>query len=356
MAYLHNFDPFALQFPEFLAGFGLAGVRWYGLAYLAGFVGGYYAILLKVRKGQSQLSEVQVADFVTYAAIGVLVGGRLGYALFYSTELWLSFDSHFPYWGVLKVNEGGMASHGGILGVLMVSWLYSRRHKMSFLHLQDVTVFGGAIGFFFGRLANFVNGELYGRESAADFRWAVKFPQEMFLWLQKDFGKLKAVGPAVDALQSVQTPTGPVEVNAKLWSTWLENYGPDPAARERVTEVIEGLIYQVQGGNSAVSDALKPVLTPRHPSQLYQAVLEGLLVFLALCWIWRKPQKPGVLSGWFATLYCSARIVGEQFRMPDAHIGFQLWGLTRGQWLSIGMLLVALAWLGYTYSRKVEKI
>lgn len=356
MAYLHNLDPFALQFPAFMANWGLAGVRWYGLAYLAGFVGGYYAILLKTRWGQTQFKEDQVADFVTYGAIGVLAGGRLGYCLFYAPELWATFDSHFPYWGVLKVNEGGMASHGGILGVLAVSYLYSRRHKMSFLHIQDCTVFGGAIGFFFGRLANFVNGELYGREAPATYKWAVQFPQEMYLWLQKDFPKLKTLAPAVEQLHSVNTPNGALEVNGKLWGTWLENYGADHTARERVSEVIENLVRQVQDGNPAVSEAMRTILTPRYPSQLIQAVLEGLLVFVALCWIWRKPQKPGVVSGWFATLYCSARIIGEQYRMPDAHIGFQLWGLTRGQWLSIAMLLVAMMWLGYAYYRKSEKI
>jgi phosphatidylglycerol:prolipoprotein diacylglycerol transferase len=178
----------------------------------------------------------------------------------------------------------------------------------------------------------------------------------MILWLQKDFSRLKTLGPVVDELKIVNTPSGLVEVNSTLWARWLENYGPDPTARDRVSEVIEGIIFQVQANNSVVTEALRPVLTPRYPSQLIQAVLEGLLVFIALYWIWRKPQKPGVVSGWFATLYCSARIVGEQFRMPDAHIGFELWGLTRGQWLSVAMLLVALAWLGYAYSRKVEKI
>lgn len=356
MAYLHNLDPFALQFPEFLNHWGLAGVRWYGLAYLAGFISGYYAILWKTRRGQTQFQESQIADFITYGAIGVLVGGRLGYCLFYSPDLWLSFDSHFPFWGVLKVNEGGMASHGGILGVLLVSWLYSRRHNMSFWHVQDCTVFGGAIGFFFGRIANFINGELYGREAPANLSWAVKFPQEMILWLQKDFSKLKELAPVVDELHIVNTSTGPVEVTSSLWTTWLENYGPDPNAREKVSDVLENIIYQVQNGNTAVAEALRPVLTPRYPSQLIQALLEGLIVFIALCWVWRKPQKPGVVSGWFATLYCSARIIGEQYRMPDAHIGFQWLGLTRGQWLSVAMLLVALAWLGYAYTRKTEKI
>jgi len=346
MAWVHNLDPFAIQITETF------GVRWYGLAYLGGFLGGYYAILLKTRWGQTKFKETQVADFITYAAIGVLAGGRVGYCLFYAPDLWLSFDSTFPYWGVLKVNEGGMASHGGILGVMLVCWMWGRWHKMSFWHVLDLTVFGSALGFFFGRLANFVNGELYGRAAGEGVKWAVKFPQEMILWMQKDFNKLRDLGPAVDQLKSV----GPLEVNSTLWKTWLDNWGPDPTARNKVSDVIEGLMQQVQAGNQAVTDALAPVLTARHPSQLYQAFLEGLLVFLILCWIWRKPQKPGVIGMWFGTLYCGARIIGEQFRMPDAHIGFQLWGLTRGQWLSIAMLLTAVALLIWAYRRPVEKI
>ncbi len=350
MAWVHNLDPFAIQITETF------GVRWYGLAYLGGFLGGYYAILLKTRWGQTQFKEIQVADFITYAAIGVLAGGRLGYCLFYSPDLWLSFDNHFPYWGVLKVNEGGMASHGGILGVMLVCYLYGRWNKMSFYHILDLTVFGSALGFFFGRLANFVNGELYGREAPATLKWAVKFPQEMTLWLQRDFPRLKDLAPVVDQLKTVPAPSGPIDVNAGLWKTWLENYGPDPTARNRVSEVLESIIHQVQNGNAAVTEALAPILTPRHPSQLYQALLEGLLVFLIMCWIWRKPQKPGVMSAWFGTLYCGARIIGEQFRMPDAHIGFQWLGLTRGQWLSIAMMLTAIGYLMYAYRRKVEKI
>lgn len=350
MAWVHNLDPFAIQITQTF------GVRWYGLAYLAGFLGGYYAILLKTRWGQTRFKEAQVADFITYVAIGVLAGGRLGYCLFYSPELWVSFDSHFPYWGVLKVNEGGMASHGGILGVMLVCWLWSRWHKMPFWHCLDLTVFGSALGFFFGRLANFVNGELFGREAGAAVRWAVKFPQEMVLWLNKDFNKLRDLGPAVDQLKSVSNADGSLEVNSTLWRSWLDSYNPDPSARAKVSEVIEGIINAVQAGNQAVTEALAPTLTARHPSQLYQAFLEGLLVFLLLCWIWRKPQKPGVVAMWFGTLYCCARIIGEQFRMPDAHIGFQLWGLTRGQWLSVFMLLTAAALLIWRYRRKDAKI
>jgi phosphatidylglycerol---prolipoprotein diacylglyceryl transferase len=351
MAWVHNLDPFAIQFTETF------GVRWYGLAYLMGFVLGYIAILRMSRRGSTQFkSDEKIADFVTWIAIGVLAGGRLGYGLFYSPDLFWTFDSHFPYWGLLKVNEGGMASHGGILGVMMICWLYARRNQMSFLHILDLTVFGGSIGFFFGRLANFVNGELFGRAAPEGLMWAVKFPQEIPGWLRDNFPKLYQLGPAVDALGEVKQDGSSMPVNAELWNSWLDNFTPDYSARESVHLTIESLIRAVQNGNQKVTELLAPVLTARHPSQLYQAFLEGLLVFTVLCWLWRKPQEPGVIGGWFGVLYCSARIIGEQFRMPDAQIGFELFGLTRGQWISIGLLIVAIGWLWSAYRADRQKL
>lgn len=352
MQYVHNLSPFAIQFTENF------GIRWYGLAYLTGFVLGYYAILLMTRRGGTLFKEEGIADFITYCAIGVLVGGRLGYCLFYAPDLFTSVDNHFPYWGALKVNEGGMASHGGIMGVMVVCWLYARSHRMPVLHLLDLVVFGGTLGFFFGRIANFINGELYGRPAPATMAWAVKFPQEMLLWLQKDFPKLTTVGPAVDALKEIKTPDGQtVQVSSSLWQSWLEAYNHgDFLARAHVHETIEALIKATQQHNAAVIQALGQILTPRYPSQLYQSLLEGLSVFLVLCWIWRRPQKPGVVAGWFGVLYAIARIIGEQYRMPDVQIGFQLFGLTRGQWLSIALIAVAVVWLAYCYRRPVERM
>jgi phosphatidylglycerol:prolipoprotein diacylglycerol transferase len=223
---------------------------------------------------------------------------------------------------------------------------------------MDMVVLGGSVGFFFGRIANFINGELYGREAPAGLSWAVKFPQEMNLWLQKDFGKLSSLGPAFDALKEFKTETGEmISVNAQAWQAWLEGYmHHDMTLTQHVHEGIQALIAATQQHNQAVIAALGQALTARYPSQLIQCVLEGLLVFLILCWIWRKPQKPGVIGGWFGVLYCTARIIGEQFRMPDVQIGFQLWGLTRGQWLSIGLLAVAIIWLIVCYRRPVAKI
>lgn len=346
--YVHNIDPFAIQFPDAMVQWignfpeGL-GIRWYGLAYLAGFICGLYLARLMIRRGNSPLTEQQLYDFVTYTAIGVLAGGRIGYALFYAPELLTEFGGGFPFWGVLKVHQGGMASHGGILGVLLASYLFSLKHKLPFWHLQDLTVFGGALGFFFGRIANFINGELYGREIQSHVAWAVQFPQEMYLWGQDKLSKLNELSGAVEKLGQVTTAMGEtLTLNAATWKGWVMNYRTDTGSRQSIELVIEKLIFATQNGNEEVRLALAQVLTPRHPSQLYQSLLEGLLVFLILAWIWRKPRKPGVISCWFGILYCAARVLGEQYRMPDAHLGFQALGLTRGQWLSIGLMAIAM--------------
>jgi phosphatidylglycerol:prolipoprotein diacylglycerol transferase len=352
MVWVHNLNPFAIQLTETF------GIRWYGLAYLAGLVLGYLITLQMTKKGATLFKAEQLADYGTYCAIGVLAGGRLGYCLFYSPELLASFDGVFPYWGVFKVNEGGMASHGGILGVLLVAYLYGRANRIPWLHCLDVTALGASLGFFFGRIANFINGELYGREAPADLSWAVKFPQEMGLWAQKkDIAKLVSLKDTVEALKEFKTASGElIQVKGTEFATWAENYASDYGSRLKVQELIEAIIKAVQSHNSEVTAALGQVLTPRYPSQLIQSVLEGLLVFVALIVLWRRPQKPGVIGAAFGSLYCVARILGEQYRMPDANIGFQLWGLTRGQWLSIAMLFVGIAFWAWAYFRPAEKL
>lgn len=321
---VHNLDPFAIQFTQNF------GIRWYGLAYLTGFILGYLVMQYVSKKGNTPLKKEAIADFVTYAAIGVLVGGRLGYCIFYGPELFTSFDHQFPYWGALKVNQGGMASHGGILGVILVCWLYARKHKIPFLHLLDMVTFGGSLGFFFGRIANFINGELYGRPAPAGLSWAMKFPQEMYLWADKQVSKLMSLGPAAQDLGFIKTGHGNVPVDVATWQGWVQNYRRDLGAHNLVNSAIDQMILAVQHGNEKVTQALSLVLTPRYPSQLIQALLEGLMVFLILVWIWKKPRKPGVIGGWFGILYAIARIIGEEYRMPDVQIGYQLFGLTRG--------------------------
>lgn len=170
----------------------------------------------------------------------------------------------------------------------------------------------------------------------------------MYTWGARSLEKIKTLAPAVENLNP--------PIHSDTWLGWISNYAVDTGSRNAIHDGIEKLILATQTGNQAVIDALSLVLTARYPSQLIQALLEGLLVFIILVWIWRKPQKVGVVSGWFGVLYCLARIIGEQFRLPDAHIGYQWLGLTRGQWLSFALLAVAIVYLAVAYKRNSQKV
>lgn len=320
--YLHTLNPFALQIS------GNLGIRWYGLAYVAGFLIGYWIIQWLARTRLSPLSPEKAGDFVFNVALGTIIGGRLGYCLFYNPDLFLKFTSSFPFWGVFAINEGGMASHGGIVGIIVACLWYGKKHGVPALHLFDLTTLGGTAGVFFGRIANFVNGELVGRPVESAVPWAVKFPQDILAWPGKDPERMASLASVVDK----------IGISSETWHAWLTNSPWDPAIWNRVHETLARIIEAVQTGNSAIQESLRPLLIARHPSQLYEALLEGTFLFICLALIWRTPRKPGVIAGWFFVLYSIVRIIGEQFRMPDAHIGFQLFGLTRGQWLSIVML------------------
>ncbi len=355
--YVHNLDPFAIEFSEGfnIGSFPLEGIRWYGLAYLAGFIIGYFTIRAMAKRKTTPIKIGEVADFITMVAFGTMIGGRLGYCLFYAPQLLIDFSLSPPFWGALKVTEGGMSSHGGMLGVILVCVWWAKTRKIDVFHTIDLVVFGGAMGFFFGRLANFVNGELYGREAPADLSWAVKFPQEMYLWTKESLSKLTEISPAVEKLGEITTAKGEiVKLTADSWKNWVSHYRTDGQSWNLVNEVIEKLILATQTGQTQVIEALAPFLTPRYPSQLIQSLLEGLLVFILLNIIWLKPRKAGVVSAWFGIFYAVARFIGEQFRMPDAHIGLQLWGLTRGQWLSIGMLLLVFGYLFWAMRRDAK--
>lgn len=348
MTYVHDLNPFAIQFTETF------GVRWYGLAYLTGFVVGYIAAVYMARRKLILLTEQQLADLAFYSAIGTLAGGRLGYCLFYAPELFTEFNSETLWWAPLQVWHGGMASHGGMMGVMFSSWLFGRIHKIPFWHLLDITTFGGSIGFFFGRIANFINGELYGREAPAGLSWAVKFPQEMLVWGSGEVDKTRALGPAVSALKEIPSSNGLLQVNVDTWNQWVNSYASAGGASELIRTAKESLIHATQTGRTDIITLLEPVLTPRYPSQLIQSLLEGLMVIIVLVIVWKKPRKPGVMSCVFGASYAVARILGEQYRMPDAGIGFQALGLTRGQWLSVGLLVVSLGVM-YVVSKRPTK-
>jgi phosphatidylglycerol:prolipoprotein diacylglycerol transferase len=341
--YIHNLDPIALSIP---LGFTTVLIRWYALSYITGFFLGYLIIRWMAQRGRSQLTVLQASDFVFQVALGTIVGGRLGYCLFYAPELFLDFSGQLPFWGPLAIHKGGMASHGGIVGIVVSCLLYARRFNISSWHLMDLTTLGGAAGVFFGRIANFINGELVGRPVQSSVPWAVKFPQDILLWPSYEPARLPALGPIVQQ----------IGVQPEQWQNLVRRAYADQGAFNSLGQILDKLLLRIQHGDSALSQALAPLLDARHPSQIYEALLEGLLVFVVLALIWRRPRKAGVITGCFFCIYAVVRIIGEQFRMPDAHIGLQLFDLTRGQWLSLAMLLLGLALLRYTTRRDAPRL
>lgn len=347
--WVHNLNPFLIQFSSSF------GIRWYGLAYLTGFIVGAMLMVFIAKRGRRAIDPDLVTDYITYVVLGVMIGGRLGYAFFYSPDLLTDFSTRFPFWGVLKVWEGGMASHGGMIGVLVAALLFARRHKLDWRHLGDLTVLGGSVGIFFGRIANFVNGELFGREAPPGAWFAVKFPGEMFLWLKHDREKA-LTDLSADQLPKLVDAAKTLHFDPAVVQGWISSVRTSQASRWQIQELINQIIAAIQSGNEATRAALGAFLTPRYPSQLFEACLEGLLLFLIAFFFWRKPRKPGVVGSLWLVCYAIVRIIGEQFRLPDADIGYQLWGLTRGQWLSIGMLAIAIGLLVWTSRRRVPVI
>ncbi len=315
--WVHDLDPVA---------FG--PVRWYGLSYILGFFLAFLLMRRVARVGISPIAPAQVADLVLWVGIGILLGGRLGYALFYSPALFVTFSTDIPFWQLLNIREGGMASHGGMLGGVVAALIFAHRHGLDRFFLLDMLAFGGPLGLAAGRVANFINGELIGRPAPEKLPWAVKFPQEIRDW--PDERQLQLY----DALP----PPGQVRLELQQWH---------PAT----------IVQLMRDGERQVIDIVEPMLTARHPSQLYAAVLEGLVVFAVLLFVWRKPRVPGLIASLFAITYACGRILNEFFRQPDAHIidaEFALLGVTRGQWLSLLLLAVGVWGLWYTRRRKAQ--
>jgi phosphatidylglycerol:prolipoprotein diacylglycerol transferase len=251
----------ALPFPAIdpvLIQIGPLAIRWYALAYIGGLVVGWQYLRWLVRRPGWQLTPEALDDLLLYVTLGVVLGGRLGYILFYRADFYLAEPLE-----ILKVWQGGMSFHGGLLGVLAACALFARRRGVAFLETADAIACATPIGLFFGRLANFINGELWGRPS--DLPWAIVFP----------------------------------------------------------------------GGGPL----------PRHPSQLYEALLEGVLLFALVTWFALRPRPPGAegrLGGIFLIGYGAARSIAELFREPDAHLGFLMGGITMGQLLSLPMVLIGI--------------
>ena len=306
--YVHDLNPVALPI------FG--GLRWYGLAYLFGFIGGFVLLRHLAQRGLWVLQPEKTADFIAATALfGVFLGGRAGYILLYHLPKvgWAGFAKD-PLL-VFRVWEGGMASHGGILGVAIFTFFYARKHKVSWTGLGDGLCVVAPLGLLFGRAANFVNGELYGRV-ANGVAWAMKFPL--------------SIGEE------------PQDVQNAAWQACTQ---VDPQLANAQT--LDQLIVASRE-NPEVRKTLAEFLQPRHPSQIYEGLLEGALLFTILFVVRvRFPKAPhGLLTGLFFALYPIFRIFGEQFREPDAAmVGF----LTKGQFFSLFMFIFSACFLTYAW-------
>lgn len=294
--YVHDLSPFILRFGE---NFGL---RWYGFAYVMAFVCGYWLYLWLARRGYSDMPPEKVGDFITAGAIfGVMIGGRLGHVLFYDLQAAIADPlSIFQVW------KGGMSAHGGMIGLILFTLYYSKRHKLSWTGIGDSLCVVAPIGIFLGRIANFINGELFGRVTKVP--WAVQFPDELFV-------------------------------------------APDLAARAetKLGMPVEEIVAQVQS-NPGIREALRGILSPRHPSQIYEALLEGVVLFAVLWFLRTRTRQPrGAITGAFFIVYAIARIIGEQFREPEVHN----FGFTRGQFLSFFLILIGAVFVVYGYRTRV---
>jgi phosphatidylglycerol:prolipoprotein diacylglycerol transferase len=213
------------------------------------------------------------------------------------------------------------------------------------LYLLDLVCISGPVGVFFGRIANFINGELVGRPIQSLVSWAVKFPADLLSWTASD--KDKFLGLTNLFQQMGGSPD--------QWKSWVETMAFNHEAKNGVYAFVNRVIEETHNHNAAVLAAIEPLLLPRHPSQLYGALLEGLAVFVILFLMWRTPKKLGIIAASFGVLYSIARIADEFYRMPDAHIGLQLFDLSRGQWLSLALAVISLV-LGILWSRTVTVI
>ena len=305
--YVHDLNPLIFRLWENV------GPRWYGLAYVLAFICSYLLVRRLAKRGYADLPVAKVGDFVTGAALfGVIVGGRLGYVFFYKPEMLRAPMS------ILRVWEGGMSSHGGMLGLLAFTFYYAWRHKISWTNLGDNLVVTAPIGLFFGRCANFINGELYGR--ATNVSWAMQFPKEL----------TENVGEAERAIIACR------QIDPTLSSS---------------EAIVAAVRHEPQ-----VKEVLRGILTPRHPSQLYEAFFEGMVLFGILLFVRTRTRQPnGVLTGLFFICYAIFRIIVENFREPDASL---IAGFTRGQFFSffliaIGLAFVIVAKLRPTFPKKI---
>tara|TARA_B110000444_G_scaffold256730_1_gene293684 strand:+ start:51 stop:830 length:780 start_codon:yes stop_codon:yes gene_type:complete len=245
--FINNFDPIAIEI------FSLE-IRWYSLAYILGILIGWYLakkffVNINIKK--------KFDDYITYVIIGLILGGRIGYVLFYNFEYYTN-----NFFDILKIWEGGMSFHGGVIGIIIASIIFSKKNNDNVFDYLDIIALVSPIGIFFGRIANFINSELYGHETSMP--WGVQFIQ-------------------------------------------IDN------------------LY-------------------RHPSQIYEAILEGIILFLLLIYFWKKEKfkTQGKLSSLFLILYSIFRFIVEYFRAPDEQVGYLIFNLTMGQIISFVFFTIGL--------------
>ena len=276
-----------LTFPDFnpyIFKLGPIHPTWYGLMYVIGF-GCAYLLGVQRTKSNPAWNKEEVSDLMTYLMLGVVLGGRIGYVLFYGMGYWAQ-DLLYPF----KIWEGGMSFHGGLLGVTFALWLFGRKKGKRFWDVTDYVAPMIPPGLFFGRIGNFINGELWGRITDPAAFWAMGFPQAA------DVDARLAAGNA-------------------QWAQWLAQYGA----------------------------------LPRHPSQLYQFALEGVLLFVIVWLFSNKPRPTGQTAMLFLAGYGLFRFIAEYARQPDDYLGLLTLGLSMGQWLSLPMLVLGAAgfvWFG----------
>lgn len=326
-SYLHQINPFVIRFTESF------GVRWYGVAYVAGFVAAWLLLIWLARTRRSTLTVQDVGDLLIYVVLGVLLGGRLGHAIFYKAGApFFEFNDSFPFWEILAIHHGGMSAHGGMAGVIIACAIFARRRAVSALHLVDLAALAACPGLFFGRLANFVNAELWGKALPGEMKgnppwWSVKYPQEVLeVWVpvaaDKSAAGTEPARVAIEKLTSLDVALG-------------DAVG---LGRDFYTNIVTIALDHTHELHAQVVQTLQPMLTAYYPSQLIQAFTDGPALMGALILIWLRPRKPGVVGSWFLILYGALRTVTEMFRQPDEGVAL-LAGLSRGQVLSVLMML-----------------